>query len=45
MSHSYSIIDGNCVEFSCIAAHLLYFLSYYLPYLMQVSMAWNELSE
>ena len=45
MSHGYTVIDGNGIEFGSIASHALYLGLYYLTYLVQVSMSGNKLSK
>ena len=43
--HGNAIIDGDGIELSRIAAHLLYFLTDNLSYLMQMGMARHKLGK
>ena len=43
MTHSNAIINGNGIELSRIAAHLLNLFTYNLAYLMKMSMTRNKL--
>ena len=45
MAHGDTIVDGDRIELSRIAAHLLYLFAYDLSDLMQVRMAWYELGK
>ena len=43
--HGYAVVDGDGVELSGIAAEVFYLFLYDLPYLVEVCMSGNELSE
>ena len=45
MSHGDAVVDGDGVEFGCIASHLLNLRFHNLSCLMQVGVTWNKLSE
>ena len=45
MPHRDTVVNGNGIELSGIAAHLLDFFTYYLTNLVQMRMTWHKLRE